>query len=169
MLKIDFFFFLSIIISNDYLDDIFVASANITDLSPSDLQEINIEMLNDTQLSTSRNTGIARNQLKQNLQSPPDHDTPNTQIGPTTVDGKKVRDSGFGDDEDGLSGRDSELTTARKTPSRPSNNNNKQYETVSEDTPTPNDLIGRKLKSKIIDFYINILKREKKKTCYLFF
>jgi hypothetical protein len=100
--------------------------------------------------STSRNTGLIRNQLKQNLQSPPDRDTPNNQTGTIGADLKKmvhVRDSGFLDDEDGLSGRDSELTTSRKTPSRPSNN--KQYETVSEDAPTPNDLIARKLKSKI--------------------
>jgi hypothetical protein len=129
-------------------------------------------MFNDTQFSTSRNTGGNRNQLKQNLQSPPDRDTPNTQTGTITVDLKKmvnVRDSGFLDDEDGLSGRDSELTTSRKTPSRPSNNNNnKQYETVSEDAPTPNDLIGRKLKSKIVNFYINI-KEKKQKFSYLFF
>jgi len=108
-------------------------------------------MSNETQTSTSRNTGFIRNQLKHNLQSPPDRDTPNNQTGTIGADLKKmvhVRDSGFLDDEDGLSGRDSELTTSRKTPSRPSNNN-KQYETVSEDAPTPNDLIGRKLKSKI--------------------
>ncbi len=130
-------------------------------------------MFNDTQFSTSRNIGANKNQLKQNLQSPPDHDTPNTQTGTITVDLKKmvnVRDSGFLDDEDGLSGRDSELTTSRKTPSRPSNNNNnnKQYETVSEDAPTPNDLIGRKLKSKIVYFYIKI-KTEQKKFLICFF
>jgi hypothetical protein len=119
-------------------------------------------MLNDTQHSTSRNTGIiSRNNVKQNLQSSPDHDTPNNQIGPITVELKKVvsvRDSGFLDDEDGLSGRDSELTTSHKAPSRSTNNNNnnsKQYETVSEDAPTPNDLIGRKLKSKgIVNIFI---------------
>ncbi|CAF2882352.1 unnamed protein product [Rotaria sp. Silwood2] len=138
---------------NDFFrdDDIFVASANITDLSPTDLQEINIEMLNDTQHSTSRNTVVGRNQLKQNLQIPFDSDTSNTQTGSITVDFKKmlnVRDSGFLDDEDGFSGRDSVLTTSRKTPSRPTNNNNnnKQYEVASEDAPTPNDLIARRLK-----------------------
>jgi hypothetical protein len=141
------------ILLNNHIDDVFVASTNVADPSPTDLQEINIEMLNDTQHSTSRNTGvISRNHVKQNLQSSPDRDTPSTQIGPITVDLKRmvnVRDSGFLDDEDGLSGRDSELTTSRKTPSRPANNNNnKQYETVSEDAPTPNDLIGRKLKSR---------------------
>lgn len=148
-----------IILNIYYLDDIFVASSNVTDLLPTDLQEINIEMHNDTQLSTSRNAGLIRNQLKQNLRSTPDRDTPNAQSGAITVDLKKmanVRDSGFLDDEDGLSGRDSELTTSRKTPSRPSNNNNKQYETVSEDAPTPNDLMGRKLKSKKIYFDIKI-------------
>ncbi|CAF4237836.1 unnamed protein product, partial [Rotaria magnacalcarata] len=89
---------------------------------------------------------------------------PNTQTGAINVDLKKminVRDSGFLDDEDGFSGRDSVLTTSRKTPSRPTNNNNnnnnntinnnnnnnnKQNEQASEDAPTPNDLIGRKLK-----------------------
>ncbi|CAF0925446.1 unnamed protein product [Rotaria sordida] len=137
---------------NDFFrdDDVFVASTNITDLTSTDLQEINIEMLNDTQHSTSRNTGFGRNQLKQNVQIPSDGDISNTQTGPLTVDLKKmltVRDSGFLDDEDGLSGRDSVLTTSRKTPSRPTNNTtNKQYEAASEDTPTPNDLIGRKLK-----------------------
>jgi len=156
---------------NDYLDDIFIASTNLTDLSPTDLQEINIEMFNDTQFSTSRNIGTNKNQLKQNLPSPPDHDTPNTQTGTITVDLKKmvnVRDSGFLDDEDGLSGRDSELTTSRKTPSRPSNNN-KQYETVSEDAPTPNDLMGRKLKSKIVYFYIKIKTEQKKNFLFVFF
>jgi hypothetical protein len=110
-------------------------------------------MFNDIQPSTSRNTNTNRNQLKHNLQSPADRDTPNTQTGPMTMDFKKmasVRDSGFLDDDDGLSGRDSELTTSRKTPSRPSNNN-RQYETVSEDAPTPNDLMARKLKSKRLD------------------
>ncbi|CAF3118033.1 unnamed protein product, partial [Rotaria sp. Silwood2] len=67
-----------------YIDDIFVASANITDLSPTDLQEINIEMLNDTQHSTSRNTVVGRNHLKQNLQIPFDSDTSNTQTGSIT-------------------------------------------------------------------------------------
>jgi hypothetical protein len=141
--------------SHSYTDDVFVASTNVTDLSPTDLQEINIEMFNDAQHSTSRNTGVSRNHVKQNMHSPADRDTPNTQTGPISIDSKRivnVRDSGFLDDEDGLSGRDSELTTSRKTPSRPlnnnNNNNNKQYETVSEDAPTPNDLIGRKLKSK---------------------
>ena len=107
-------------------------------------------MLNDTQITTSRNTGVGKTQYKNNLQNSPDRDTPNNQTGTITVDFKKmanVRDSGFLDDEDGLSGRDSELTSSRKTPSRPSNIN-KQYEVVSEDAPTPNDLIGRKLKSK---------------------
>ncbi|CAF0720598.1 unnamed protein product [Rotaria sp. Silwood1] len=140
---------------NDFFreDDIFVASTNIADIAPTDLQEINIEMLNDTQHSTSRNTVFGRNQLKQTLQIPSDGDTSNAQTGPLTVDLKKmlnVRDSGFLDDEDGLSGRESVLTTSRKTPSRPTNNinnnNNKQYEVASEDAPTPNDLIGRKLK-----------------------
>ncbi|CAF1528528.1 unnamed protein product [Rotaria magnacalcarata] len=151
---------------NDFFreDDVFVASTSIADPSQTDLQEINIEMLNDTQNSTSRNVGLGKNQLKQNVQIPTDRDTPNTQTGAINVDLKKminVRDSGFLDDEDGFSGRDSVLTTSRKTPSRPTNNNNnnnnnninnnnnnnnKQNEQASEDAPTPNDLIGRKLK-----------------------
>ena len=107
--------------------------------------------MNDAQHSTGRNNGLGRNQIKHNLQSLTDRDTPNTQTGPIMIDFKKMlnaRDSGFLDDEDGLSGRDSELTTSRKTPSRPTNNNNsnRQYEVVSEDAPTPNDL-SRKLKS----------------------
>jgi len=167
--KVCFNFLLLIINCNDHLDDIFIASTNVTELLPTDLQEINIEMLNDAQLAPSRNTGNTRNQLKQNLPSPPDPDTPNAQTGANTVDFKKmanVRDSGFLDDEDGLSGRDSELTTSRKTPSRPSNTNNKQYETVSEDAPTPNDLIGRKPKSKINDLYIKI---KEENFCICFF
>ena len=138
----------------------------MTDISPTDLQEINIEMLNETQPSTSRNAGPIRNHLKPSLQSPPDRDTPNTQPGTISVDMKKmtnVRDSGFLDDEDGLSGRDSELTTSRKTPSRPSNNANRQYETVSEDAPTPNDLIGRRMKSKSMTFR----SEKKRKRCFL--
>lgn len=116
-------------------------------------------MLNDTQNSTSRNGAMGKNQLKQNLQTSTDRDTPNTQNGAINTDGKKtinVRDSGFLDDEDGLSGRDSVLTTSRKTPSRPINNNNaagKQYELASEDAPTPNDLMARKLKSKKSFFF----------------
>lgn len=142
------------LINNSSIDDVFVASTHVAEISSTDLQEINIEMLNDTLPSTSRNTGPIRNPVKGSLQSPPDRDTPNTQAGAITMDAKKttsVRDSGFLDDEDGLSGRDSELTTSRKTPSRPSNNTNRQYETVSEDAPTPNDLIGRRMKSKKID------------------
>ncbi|UJR26315.1 hypothetical protein I4U23_007653 [Adineta vaga] len=136
---------------NDFFreDDVFVASTNVIELSLTDLREISVEMLNDPQRSTSRNASVNRNQFKQNLQPLPDRDTPNTQIGATATDGKKivnVRDSGFLDDEDGLSGRDSELTTSRKTPSRPTNNTMKQYEPVSEDAPTPSDLIGRKQK-----------------------
>lgn len=117
----------------------------MNDLSPTDLQEINIEMLNDSQHPTSRTTA-ARNVLKPSVQSPPDRDTPNTN-GAMQIDLKKVgnvRDSGFLDDEDGMSSRGSELTTSRKTPSKAV----KQYEPVSEDAPTPNDLISRKLKSK---------------------
>ena len=133
------------------LDDIFVASTSVTDIPSTDLQEINLEILNDSQHSLSR-----RNHLKRIFQSPVDYDTPTTQIldtGPLIVDVKKtvnVRDSGFLDDEDGLSGKDSELTPLRKTPSRPSNNNNnnKQNEPVAEDAPTSNDLLSRKLKSK---------------------
>jgi hypothetical protein len=52
-----------------------------------------------------------------------------------------IRDSGFLDDEDGFSGRDSELPSSRAV-------NNKQNDPVSEEVPTPNDLINRKLKSK---------------------
>ncbi len=146
-----------IICSNYHIDDVFVASTNIADISHTDLQEINIEMFNDAQRSTSRNASVNRNQLKQNLQPLPDRDTPNPQTGAVSVDLKKmlnVRDSGFLDDEDGLSGRDSELTTSRKTPSRLVNNNTKQYEAVSEDAPTPNDLVARRQKSKKI---LNIL------------
>ncbi len=52
-----------------------------------------------------------------------------------------IRDSGFLDDEDGISGRDSGLASTRV-------GNNKQNEPVSEDAPTPTDLISRKLKSR---------------------
>jgi len=97
-------------------------------------------MLTDSQLLTPR-----RSQLKQTVQSPGDRNTPNTHItakAPITIDIKKtinIRDSGFLDDE-GLSGRDSELPSSRAI-------NNKQNEMVSENAPTPNDLISRKLKS----------------------
>jgi hypothetical protein len=134
--------------TNDpYIDDVFIGSSNINDIPFTDLQEINLQILNDAQHTPSR-----RNPLKRIVQSPVDRETPNTQItttGPMIVDVKKtvnVRDSGFLDDEDGLSGRDSELASLRKTPSRPSNS--KQNETVFEEVTTPNDLISRKLKSK---------------------
>ncbi|CAF1379816.1 unnamed protein product, partial [Adineta steineri] len=135
---------------NDFFreDDVFVASTNVADLSLTDLREISIEMLNDPQRSTSRNTGVNKYQFKQNIQPVPDRDTPNVPTVAITNDPKKVvnvRDSGFLDDEDGLSGRDSELTTSRKTP-RPVNNNNKQNETISQDPPTPSDLLGRRQK-----------------------
>ena len=134
----------------------FVASTSVNDLSPTDLQEINIEMLNESH-STSRGPLPDRSPMKFSDQSPPDHDTPNARTGAAAAAGlmhldfKKmasVRDSGFLDDEDGLSSRGSELTTSRKTPSKPWNISTKQTETVSEDTPTPNDLIARRLKSK---------------------
>jgi hypothetical protein len=136
------------------LDDVFVASTSVSDLPPTDLQEINIEMLNESH-STSRGPVPDRSPMKFSDQSPPDHDTPNARTGAAAagvmhLDFKKmasVRDSGFLDDEDGLSSRGSELTTSRKTPSKPWNISTKQTETVSEDTPTPNDLIGRRLKS----------------------
>lgn len=146
-----------------------MATTSVTEPSSTDLQEINIEMLNDSHHSTSRNAAVGRNQLKQSIQIPADRDTPNTQTGTITVDLKKmmnVRDSGFLDDEDGLSGRDSELTTSRKTPSRPvntiinnNNSNNKQYDVASEDAPTPNDLIGRKSKSKRKPKYLYSIKK----------
>ncbi len=103
-----------------------------------DLHEISVEILNDSQHSPSR-----RSQVKQ---SSIDHDTPSTQIvptGPMIIDIKRtvnIRDSGFLDDEDGLSGGDSELITSRTI-------QNKRNESVSEDVPTPADLMNRKLKS----------------------
>lgn len=124
-----------------YLDEIFIASTTTNDIPPTDLQEISLEIVNDPQQPSSR-----RSQIKQLLHSPVDRDTPNTQIAPTapiTIDVKKavnIRDSGFLDDEDGLSGRDSELTATRGL-------NTKQNELASEDAPTSTDLISRKLKS----------------------
>jgi hypothetical protein len=149
-----------------YLEDVFVAVTHIADLSPTDLYGINIEMLNDSQPPTTRSTITSRIPLKTLVQSPVDFDPPQTNIvmpsGLLKYDLRstgRVHSSHFLEDDDALSSRDSELTTARKTPSRllNSNNNNnnnnnsnhnKQYETVSEDAPTPNDLVSRKLKSK---------------------
>ena len=121
------------------LDDIFVASTNFNEIPSTDLHDISIEILNESQHSPSR-----RSQLKQ---SPIDHDASSTHVastGPMTIDIKKtvnIRDSGFLDDEDGLSGGDSELATSRVVRS-------KRNESVSEDAPTPSDLMNRKLKSK---------------------
>ena len=81
--------------------------------------------------------------MKQTNPFPVDGGTPSTQIPPISVDVKKnanVRDSGFLDDEDLLSGRDSELATSRIL-------QNKLNETAPEDTSTPTDLINRKIKS----------------------
>lgn len=67
--------------------------------------------------------------------------------GQISVDVKKgvnIRDSGFLDDEDGASGRESEFPSSRGAVQKPN-------EPVSEDTPTPTDLIGRKLKSETED------------------
>lgn len=133
-------------------DDVFVASTNATDVSLTDLREISIEMLNDPQRSTSRNTGVNRSTFKPNFQPLVDRETPNALGGAAAAAETKkmptVRDSGFLDDEEGLSGRDSELTSSRKTPSRPVNSNGKAHDVASEDAPTPSDLIGRRPKSK---------------------
>lgn len=62
-----------------------------------------------------------------------------------SIDVKKsvnIRDSGFLDDEDGQSGRDGEHIASQGTQNKPT-------EPVSEDTPTPTDLISRRLKSKM--------------------
>jgi hypothetical protein len=85
-------------------------------------------------------------------QSPIDHDTSITQTGPMIIDIKKtanIRDSGFLDDEDGLSGGDSELATSRVVQS-------KRNESVSEDAPTPSDLMSRKLRSKTTKFCFSL-------------
>jgi hypothetical protein len=126
------------------LDDIFVASTNFGEIPSTDLHEISVEILNDSQHSPSR-----RSQLKQ---SPIDHDTSITQTGPMIIDIKKtanIRDSGFLDDEDGLSGGDSELATSRVVQS-------KRNESVSEDAPTPSDLMSRKLRSKTNKFCFSL-------------
>jgi hypothetical protein len=129
--------------NHSHIDDIFIASTNATDIPVTDLQEITLEIVNDPQQPASR-----RNHLKHIIQSPIDRDTPNAQAtttGPLTIDVKKsvnVRDSGFLDDEDVQSGRDSELASSRPL-------NNKQNETISEDAHTSNDILNRKLKSKI--------------------
>jgi hypothetical protein len=112
-------------------------------------------MVNDPQQPASR-----RNQLKQIIPSPIDRDTPHTQLtttGPITVDVKRtinVRDSGFLDDEEGQSGRDSGLASTRQT-------HNKQTEIVSDDVPTSNDPLSRKIRSKKKEAFLH-----KRKTCF---
>ncbi|CAF1230696.1 unnamed protein product [Rotaria sp. Silwood1] len=128
---------------NDFFreDDIFIAATATNDISSEELQEINLEIGNDSQQATSR-----RIQFKKVVQSPIDRDSSNTQLltpGLVSVDIKKtinVRDSGFLDDEDGLSSKDNDFPSFRQT------NNNKQNEINSQDAPTPYDLINRKLK-----------------------
>ena len=137
-----------------YADDIFIASTSVHDIPSADLHDITVEMVNDPQQMASR-----RNHLKQIIQSPIDHDTPNTQAtstGPISIDVKKtgnVRDSGFLDDEDGQSGRDSELPSTRQI-------NTKSNEIVNaEEPPTSNDLFNRKIKStKIKQTSFSVLK-----------
>ncbi|CAF2603494.1 unnamed protein product [Rotaria sp. Silwood2] len=128
---------------NDFFreDEIFIASTHTNEISSEELQEISLETSSDYQPATSR-----RIQFKKVVQSPIDRDSSNTQL-PTTglvsVDIRKtvnVRDSGFLDDEDGLSSKDNELPSSRQT------NNNKQNEIISENASTPYDLINRKLK-----------------------
>lgn len=84
------------------------------------------------------------------VQGPTEHEHSGTMMlstGQISVDVKRggnIRDSGFLDDEDGVSGRESEFPSSRGAVNKPN-------EPASEDTPTPTDLIGRKLKSKIKD------------------
>ncbi|CAF3676010.1 unnamed protein product [Rotaria socialis] len=127
-------------------DDIFVASTTNYDVPFEDLQEIGLEMGYDSQNTTAR-----RHQSKKLAQSPADLDTPNTPLaiaGLVSIDIKKtvnVRDSGFVDDEDVQTSKDNELLSLRQT----NNNNNKQHETVSEETVPSNDLMSRKSKKSI--------------------
>lgn len=139
---------------NDFFrdDEIFIASINTTDISVNDLQEINLEILNDPQHSVSR-----RNYMKQTLVSIEDRDTPSTQMAapmPISVDVKKtanIRDSGFLDDEDMLSSRNSEAIQA------------KVNETVSEHTVTPTDLINRKIKKALKPISTTTVEQQREK------
>lgn len=127
----------------------FIASINAGDIPWADLQDITVEIFHDPQHATSR-----RSQLKPIVHIPTDPPTSPAQMlstGQISVDVKRtvnIRDSGFLDDEDGQSGRDGELMASRGTQI-------KQTEPVSEDTPTPTDLINRKMKSKIEESVCN--------------
>jgi len=123
-------------INNPHIDDIFVALTNANDISSMDLHEISLEMFNDPHYSTSR-----RNPLKKIVQSSVDRDISTTAT--SSIDVKKpanTRDSGFLEDEEGLSGRNTELTSTRAT-------HTKQNEIISETVPTSTDPFSRKLKS----------------------
>ncbi len=143
--KVFFYNLLNIQIIFDYIDEIFIASTNFSDIPSTDLHEISVEVLNDAQHTPSR-----RSLMKQ---SPVDQDSPNTHVvptGPMIIDIKKtvnIRDSGFLDDEDGLSGGDSELVTSRGI-------QNKHNESVPDEAPTSTDLINRKLKSIKEKFFV---------------
>ncbi|CAF3610220.1 unnamed protein product [Rotaria sordida] len=134
---------------NDFFreDDKFIASTNTHDISSEELQEISREIGYDHQHVTPR-----RIQFKKVVQSSIDRETSSTQLltpGLVSVDIKKtvnVRDSGFLDDDDGLSSKDNELPSTRQT----NNNNNKQNEIICDDASAPYDLlINRKIKKSL--------------------
>ncbi|CAF4046176.1 unnamed protein product [Rotaria magnacalcarata] len=141
-------------------DDIFVASTTNYDISFEDLQEIGLEMGYDSQNTTAR-----RHQSKKRSQSPADLDTPKTPLATTglvSVDIKKtvtVRDSGFVEDEDVQTSKDNELPSLRQT----NNNNNKQHETVSEETVPSNDLMSRKSKKSIKPTSISTVEQQRER------
>ena len=94
------------------LDDLFIASSHTTDLSLADIRDLHLDLVNDPSHIKSRRhpskpipTAAAH-----------DHDAL------TTGNVKKmshIRDSGFVEDDDGLSGAESELTSSHKASTRP--------------------------------------------------
>ena len=131
------------------LEDMFIASTSIHEISSTDLEELNNQILSDPQHSPSR-----RHPIKTIFPSPvTDPETPVTSTVSISVDVKKtinIRDSGFLEDEENSSGKGSEVNSSQKITGRAAQS--KVVETSSEDVSSSNELFNRKMKSKSFDF-----------------
>ncbi|CAF1601559.1 unnamed protein product, partial [Didymodactylos carnosus] len=158
---------------NDFFreDELFIAS-NQSDISHTELQDINTELLVGDPLKVKQQFKQIQNLtttspttvgLKQPHQQ-------NDQLPPLTIDLKKIngiRDSGFTDDED-LSGRDSDVTSSLKTGRLNAydtfkGTNPATIKEPSEDVPTHDDLIRKSKKLTKLNQQSIELKREKER------
>lgn len=133
-----------------FLEDIFIASTTLHEISSADLEDLNNQILTDPQLSSSR-----RHLAKPTFPSPvTDPETPVTSTVSISVDVKKsinIRDSGFLEDEENSSGKGSEVNSSHKPNGR--TGQTKVLETSSEDVSSSNELFTRKVKSETQLFF----------------